>query len=219
MPYTLLRVTDAGVVLCDYHLRRLELSGQGAAHEAFLRFARETPPGVWALWSDAAGLRTEPRPGSRLRDGIAVRCMASPVLEGLAALPKPAPPGPYDTVRSPGVATLLTSADGREVLEACCAAVVGWDGERIVCAPSCRPRVWSTAEAAIRDHLPVREAPLSASSEALLLVNAVKGTCALANPFGRAFPLHVRQRIDELLVRLTKRPEQAWGPAWRRGGP
>lgn len=205
MPYTLLRVTQAGVVLCDYHLRRLELETR-ASRDAFLRFADGASPGVWAVWAEEGNLRAEPRPGSRLRDGAPVRTLPSPVLDRGAALPKPAPPGPYAAVRAAGVSTLLTSADGLEIFEASSAAVVGWDGDRILCPPRSRPRVWSTSEAAIRDHLPVKEEPLSPASDALLLVNAVKGTCSLDAPHGRAFPADVRRRIDELFAELTGRP-------------
>jgi hypothetical protein len=207
MPYTVLRVTNAGVVLWDYHMRRLEADQDSGTREKLLAFGREAAPGVWAVWTDyPRGLRVQPRPGSRLRDGVPVRFLPSPVADQVGQRPKPNSPCPYDRVRVKGVATLLTSPDGREIYEACCAAVVGWDGERIVCVPRDRPRVWSTAEAAIRDHLPVREAALPTSSEVMLLVNAVKGTCTLAQPYSRAFPIEVRRTIEDLFARLAKRP-------------
>ncbi len=206
MPYTLLRVTERGVVLFDYHVRRLALENDSAAHEAFLRFAREAAPGVWSVWSGPVGIRTEPRAGSRLRDGMPARLVPSPVLDRAGVLAKSGPPSPYDAVRLEGVATLLTSAGGQEILESCSAAVVAWVGERLVCAPRDRPRVWSTAEAAIRDRLEPHEAPIPASSDALLLVNAVKGTCALAGPLSRAFPVEARSHIEALFEDLTTRP-------------
>ncbi len=206
MPYTLCRVTGGGVVLWDYHARRLEVEADPVAREAFLRFGRDAAPGVWAIWTEPGGMRAEPRPGSRLRDGMPARMLPSPVLDRAGSLPKSCSPSGYDRVRLDGVATLLTSADGRETLEACCAAVVGWDGGRIVCPPRRRPRVWSTAEAAIRDHLLTREAEIPTSCDALLLVNAVAGTCALAEPHSRSFPPEIRQRIEALFARLTKRP-------------
>lgn len=209
MPYTLLRVTERGVVLLDYHVRRLDLASDPAAHEAFLHFARDAAPGVWAVWSGPGGIRTEPRAGSRLRDGMSARLVRSPVLDRAAPLTKPAPPGPYDAVRLEDVATLLTSADGQEILESCSAAVVAWDGEALVCPPRDRPRVWSTAEAAIRDHLDPRETPIPESSDALLLVNAVKGTCLLAEPHSRAFPAVARRRIEALFEDLTRRSQKA----------
>lgn len=207
MPYTLLRVTVRGVVLLDYHVRRLELEVDSPAREAFVTFARDAAPGVWAVWSERDGIRTEPRAGSRLRDGMPARMVRSPVLDRVGPLAKPGIPGPYDAVRVEGVATLLTSADRKEILEACSAVVVGWDGHSIICPPRDRPRVWSTAEAAIRDHLEAREAPLASSSDALLLVNAVKGTCAPAGPHSRAFPEEARRRIEDLFERLARRPE------------
>ncbi len=207
MPYTLLRVTERGVVLLDYHVRRLELGNESAARAAFLRFARGAAPGVWSVWSGPGGLRTEPRAGSRLRDGMPARLVRSPVLDRADPLAKSSPPSPYDAVRVEEVATLLTSADGQEILESCSAAVVAWVGGFFVCVPRDRPRVWSTAEAAIRDHLEPREAAIPASSDALLLVNAVKGTCVLGGPHSRAFPAIARQQIEELLESLTWRPE------------
>jgi hypothetical protein len=206
MPYTLLLVTERGVVLRDYHLRRLKLDADDATRDAFLRLVAEPPPGVRAVWSDrAGGFRAEPRPGSKLRDGMTARFLPSPVAERAGQLPKPAPGGPYDGVRLQGIATLLTSTDGSEIFEACRAAVVSWDGERIVCAPPDRPRVWSTAEAAIRDHLPVREAMIPPTSDAILLVNAVKGTCALSEAHSRGFPAAVRREIEDLFASLTQR--------------
>lgn len=205
MPYTLLRRTEKGVVLWDYHLRRLGLTSPDA-RSALVTSFREASPGVWAVWSDGRGLRVEARAGSRLSDGIPVRTAVSPVLGRGSRLPKPGGPSAYDPVRVAGVATLLTSPDGGEVLEACCAAVVSWDGEHIVCPPRDRPRIWSTSLAAIREHLPVREAAIPATSEALLLVNAVAGTCKPGGPCGSRFPAEIRAQIDDLFGRLTKLP-------------
>jgi hypothetical protein len=206
MPYTLLRVTDAGVVLLDYHMRRLKLEDDSLARKAFFRFARDPLPGIWAVWTDlACGIRTELRPASRLREGMPTRTVASPVLDQPGQFAKTSSPSIYDSVRQKDIATLLTSADGLEILEACCAAVIGWDGKSIVCVPHDRPRVWSTAEAAICDHLPVRKATISTASNALLLINAVKGTCAPAQ--GGAFPSQVRHTIEALFTSLTKRPK------------
>jgi len=207
MSYTLLSISEAGVALWSYHTRRLALEADSAARERWLALGREGAPGVWAVWTDdAQGLRTEPRPGSRLHHGMPSRTRPSPIAGLAGPIPKPAPPGIYDRVRRAGTATLLLSEDGTEILEACCAAVVSWDGDQIVCVPRNRPRVWSTAEAAIRDHLPTREAIIPAGSDALLLVNAVKGTCALADPRSRGFPPRVRLEIEELFARLSFRP-------------
>jgi hypothetical protein len=209
MAYTLLRTTEAGVVLWDYHAVRLKATGEHVVRRNFVRFATDCSPGVWALWSDGAGaIRAERRSGSRLQDDIPVRVAPSPVIDRRGAFDKPSSPGPYDCVRLNGTATLLTSADGAEIYEACSAAVVAWDGKAIVCVPRERPRVWSTAENAIRDNLPVREAPIATVSEALLLVNAVKGSCTLADPHSRRFPVDVRRAIDALFARLTKRPDR-----------
>ena len=203
--YTLLLTTEDGVVLCDYHRRRLNPDGEAAADGAFARFAGEARPGVYAVWVGEGGaLRVESRGGSRLREGMPARLLVSPLAGGRGPVPKPAPPSPYDAVRAEGVATLLTSADGAEIYEACFAAVLGWDGRRIVCVPGDRPRVWSTTEAAVREHLPVSEAPILASSATpLLLVNAVKGACAVGLTGRPAFPTGARKEIEHLFDRLV----------------
>ena len=203
--YTLLLTTEEGVVLYDYHRRRLNPDGDAAADRAFARFAREARPGVYAVWAGEDGaLRVESRSGSRLREGMPARFLVSPLAGGRGPVPKPAPPSPYDAVRVENVATLLTSADGVEVYEACVAAVLGWDGERLVCVPADRPRVWSTAAAAVREHLPVSEVPIAAESAMpLLLVNAVRGSSAVDLPGRDAFPSRVRAEIEQLLRRLT----------------
>jgi len=214
MPYTLLRVTERGVVLWDYHARRLALPLESPEWEAFARFGREAAVGVWAVHAaPGQGVRAEARSGSQLWDGMPARCVASPAADLPGPFPKPASPSLYDAVRLGGTATLLTSPDGSEIYEACRAAVVGWDGEGPVCVPRDRPRVWSTAETAIREHLPMREAPIVPGGMPILLVNAVKGTCELAGargpsaPMGaRRFPPAIRQEIERLFAALTLRP-------------
>ena len=205
MHYTLLRVTSAGIVLREYHVRRLELGESAAAAEAFARFAAEAMPGVWAVWVEGPeGIRVERRAGTRLHDGIAVRIAPSPAADRSGPFPKLSSPSPYDEVRVDGVATLLTSPDGAEIYEACSAAVLGWDGERVVCVPGDRPRVWSTAEAAVRERLPVTEAPIPVrATMPILLVNAVKGTCGMDAPGRDAFPVDVRSGLDHLFESLT----------------
>ena len=208
MPYTLLKVTESGVVLLEYHLRRLGLSdGERTARKVFAHFLREAPAGVWAVRVVAFdGIEATRRPGSRLFDGMPTRLAPSPIASHAGTIPKPASPSPFDAVRLPGVATLLTSPNGREIYEACSASVIGWDGAQLVCVPSDRPRVWSTTEAAIREHLQVREGPIGVESMPILLVNAVKGTCAVAGPSSLSFPEKVRGDIEALLVTLTVWP-------------
>ena len=48
MSYTRLKVTEEGIVLCDYHLRRLAVGGKEL--EAFISVAKKTGPSVWSLW-------------------------------------------------------------------------------------------------------------------------------------------------------------------------
>jgi hypothetical protein len=203
MGYTLLKVTAAGIVLRDYHARRL--TDSPASRAAWRHVAAAMTPGVWAVWTDADGRwHTEPRDGSRLYDGIVTRQLPSPIGPPAVVTPKPRPPCAYDAVRRNGMATLLTDPGGVEIYEACVAAVVGWDGHRIVSVPAGRPRVWSTAEWAVREHLAVREAPIRAGGDlSLLLLNAVKGCCELSAPGRPPFPAAVRREIEQLFDSLT----------------
>ena len=186
MRYTTLLVTDRGVRLADLHLRRLEPEGPEVA-DAFRAFAASAPPGVHALLADHGVLQVRPRPPSMLFDGMPVRFATSPLAGTPGPIDKPAPPSPFDAVRLPGVATLLTDAAGREILEACCAAVVAWQ-DGWVAPLADRPVVRSVALAAMREAMPVRLAPLPTDSRApLLLLNAVVGACVPCVP-GRAAP-------------------------------
>lgn len=203
--YTTVKVIEAGVVLYQWHARRLAAAGQ-AVLDAFAAFSREAAPAVYTLRAAEGLLRVEPREPSRLFDGIPTRFAPTPLEPNEGAVAKPASPCRYDGVRLRGVSTLLVSADGEEIYEACSAAVVGWDGVRLLRVPSDRPRVSSTSEAALRDQLPTHEAALLRSDEVpLLLVNAVKGTCRIDLPGRPPFPEHVRESIDELLESTARR--------------
>lgn len=209
MPYTLLRVTEGGIVACDAHVSRLRGS------RPFSRLCRALAVGVWAVWADGQDARFEARGESRLSDGMPVRLAVSPIAGTDGPIVKPAPPSPYDGVRVPGVATLLTTRDGAEILEACSAAVVGWDGDRFVHVPDDRPRVWSTAEATLRATLPFRSRPLRPAEDLpLVLVNAVRGTCAVDLPGRVPFPAEARRALEDTLRLSTGWPGAA--PA-RRG--
>ncbi len=205
MTYTTLRVTGAGVVLHDFHVDRLAPEG-AAGRAAFARFAREARPGIYAVTVTGGELRAERRAGSRLADGLPVRFAVSPFAAGRGGFPKPAPPSPYDGMRRPGVATLLTSSDGDEIYESCVAAVLGWDGARFVCAPDDRPRVASVAEAAVRSALPSVPAPLRAGDRLpLVLLNAVAGPCTVRTGRPPA-PGVALALLAGLLERSTRRP-------------
>jgi len=203
--YTTLRVTGAGVVLHDLHAGRLAPEGPKAL-AAFRRFAREAAPGVYGLAAAEGRLRIEPLGGTRLVAGMPVRRRVSPFATRCGAFPKPGPGGAYDAVRVPGIATLLTSADGTEIYESCVAAVVGWDGARLVCVPDDRPRVASLAEAAARQVLPWANAPLRAAADLpLILLNAVAGPCPV--DAGRPpVPAEVVAALERAMTRLTCRP-------------
>jgi hypothetical protein len=204
--YTVLRVAPGGVVLYHEHARRLAPAGD-AVLEAFRAFTRAAAPGIYALRAANGRLSIDRREESRLRDGMPVRFAVSPFASRLGCFPKPAPPSPYDAARLSGVCTLLTSIDGAEILEACSAAVVGWDGRRLLFPPADRPRVASTAEAALRARAEFTEAPiLSRSGQPMAVVNAAKGLCLIQLPDRDEFPPAGRRAVETALAASVVRP-------------
>ena len=205
MRYTTLRVTEAGVVLHDFHVERLAPEGP-AGSAAFARFARDAAPGVYGVALAGGELRAERRTGSSLVEGMPVRFALSPFAAQRGAFPKPGPPSAYDGVRLPGVATLLTSSDGSEIHESCVAAVLGWDGTHFVGVPEDRPRVASVAEAAVRATLPFVRSPLRTDDRLpLVLLNAVAGPCTVGT--GRPpVPAAAVMLLTQVLQRSTRRP-------------
>jgi hypothetical protein len=198
-------VTEAGVMLYDFHVERLAPEG-AAGLAAFARFAREATPGIYGVAVAGGELRAEWRSGSQLAEGMPVRLMVSPFVAQRGAFPKPGPPSAYDDVRLPGVATLLTSSDGSEIHESCVAAVLGWDGAHFVGVPEDLPRVASVAEAAVRAVLPWGRAPLRTDDRLpLVLLNAVAGPCTVST--GRLpVPADVMATLTRVLQRFTLRP-------------
>jgi hypothetical protein len=192
-------------MLYDFHVERLAPEG-ATGLAAFARFAREATPGVYGVALAGDELRAERRAGSQLVEGIPVRLAVSPFAAQRGAFPKPGPPSAYDGVRLPGVATLLTSADGSEILESCVAAVLGWDGTRFVGVSEDRPRVASVAEAAVRASLPFVRSPLRTDDcLPLILINAVARPCSVST--GRPpVPADAMALLTQVMQRFTRRP-------------
>jgi hypothetical protein len=205
MRYTTLRVTEAGVMLYDFHVERLAPEG-AAGLAAFARFAREAAPGVYGVVLADGELRIERRAGSQLVEGLPVRFAVSPFAAQRGTFPKPGAPSAYDGVRLPGVATLLTTTDGSEILESCVAAVLGWDGTHFVGVPDDRPRVASVAETAVRATLPFVRSPLRTDDHLpLILINAVAGPCTVST--GRPpVPADAVMLLMQVMQRFTRRP-------------
>jgi hypothetical protein len=175
--YTVLRVSGAGVLLRAHHARRFSAAGPQAL-QAFDAFCARATEGIWALRFEHGALRAEPRARSRLSPGIGVRYAPSPMVGRTGAFPKP--PGGYEAVRAPGVATLLTDPSGEELYEACSAAVIAWTGRGWIAPPPDRPRVASVAVAALEEAGLLSRGPiLRADRPPLLLLNAVVGACPL----------------------------------------
>lgn len=197
MSFTTVRVTGAGVVLFAGHAARL--GPDASVQRQYAAFARTALPGVYALTVRGDRLEVEPRPGSRLVDGLPTRCLPSPLPPGQGPIAKPRPPSAYGAVRAPGIATLLTDAAGEELFESCAASLLAWDGRGLVLVPEDRPRVASLAEAFLAAHFqPSRRPLLRGGAEALLLVNAVR--CAEPARGSRpAFPAELRAAVERAL--------------------
>lgn len=203
LPYTVLRVVEAGVVLFDYHRARLA-DGDGA-ELAFDAFAARAAPGLYVLRGVGPGeLSVTERPASRLADGQPTRLLVSPIAHLAGPQRKVPSPSPWDAVREAGVATLLTTADGAEVLESCVASVLAWDGQRLVAPPEDRPRVASTFERWLVENAGAVRAPVSVAARwPLLLANAVAGPCVPAQPV--APPPEVVARLREAWLATARR--------------
>ena len=196
---TTLRVTEQGVVLFAAHRARLG----PAAERSFDTFAATARSGIYSLIARDELLEVISRPASRLFEGIGVRYAISPVADRRGPFPKEGSPSPYDAVRTPNLATLLTDPDAQEVWESCVAAVFAWDGAQLVAVPEARPRVDSLAERTVAAALSPRRAPLLREAGwPLVLVNAVI-TCV---PAKQVFPQAIRAAIDEAIHATIARP-------------
>lgn len=196
--YTVARVTESATVpLLRHHVARL---GDDAA-AALRELAARAPSGMYRLWWDGERLESQRVEGSALREGMPVRFAVSPFVASGGRFAKPSPPSLYDTVRVPGVATLLTNSAGNELFESCRASLVAWDGASLVLPPDDVPAVRSVAEAEVVRSFAPRRATLAVQSDwPLLLLNAVAGTCAITAPGRAAFPPDVRARLDTALA-------------------
>lgn len=196
--YTALIIHEGGKIpLLERHVRRLGLRSR----DALLKFARAAAPGVYRVTWTGAELLTEARGPSRLIEGMPVRFVVSPYASLRGRFAKPAPPNRYEPVREAGVATLLTSEDGRELYESDSAALVAWNGG-FVLAPLEAPGVRSIAEEALVEALPHTRAPiLREDIWPLLLINAVAGVCGIDVPGRAPFPPGEREKIASALAR------------------
>lgn len=198
---TTVRVNDRGVVLFRAHRERLgpQLT------PAFEAFAASATPGVYSLLVHGELLEVIARPGSRLFEGIGTRLRVSPLASAgvVGPQPKETNPSPYEPVRVPNLATLLTNAAATEVWESCVAGVFAFDGAHLVAVPDATPRVDSVAVKRVLETVPHRRGPIAPDAGwPLLLVNAVV-SCA---PAGSAFPESLRATIDQTLLATTERP-------------
>lgn len=209
MSYTVLRVTEDGVVLFDAHVRRFQPAGE-AAVRAFGRFAADAAPGIYSLTWAGDALEARVRTTTSLFEGIPVRYVASPYAGSQTRVVKSPPPNPYQALRQPGTATLLTSEDGTELYESCTAAVVGWSGERFLTPPVDRPCLESTALLALAAAGALDRAPILRSSSAPLgLMNAVSGLIIPAIPGRAPFPNEGRTLAERIFRESARRLPRA----------
>lgn len=205
MRFTTLRVVPEGVLFFEHHLRRLAPEG-AAAGRAFARFAAAAAPGVYRVVADGAALSATRRGPSTLADGVPSRLAISPFAAASGPFPKPPPGGPYDSVRTPGHATLLTTAEGDELLEEASAAIVCLQGGRLCAVPLDRPRVASVGEAALDETFAFERWPLPvAASTPIALLNAVVGACAPTVPGRPPFPPDALRRLRAAVARTARR--------------
>lgn len=207
MSYTVLRVSERGVVMREAH--RARLGGGPLVAASFDAFCRHAPPGIYRVTTAEDGVEAVLRPASQLGDGQPVRWVVSPFVGQVGAFAKPPPPSPYEAVRQPGVTTLLTDAAGQEIYESANASVVAWDGHGLVLPPEDRPRVASLAEAFVASRFKPRRVPIPVNGPwALLLVNAVR--VAVPAHHGRdAFPAELRAEVEAALEATASRPSEA----------
>jgi hypothetical protein len=206
MSYTVLRVTEGGVVLFDAHQSRFEVAGENAV-QGFLLFAAEARPGIYSLTWRGGVLDVVERATTSLFEGIPVRHAISPFAGSGQRLVKTPPPNPYQALRQAGTATLLTSATGDEIYESCTAAVIGWSGHRFVAPPQDRPCLDSTALRILDAAGALERGPILRESRACLaLVNAVAGLVVPMAPGRDPFPAEGRALAARIFRESTKRP-------------
>ena len=205
--YTTLLVTDAGVVLYEAHARRLAPDGGAARARGSTASRRRRRPARTRSSTTARGSTSGRAPAPRCATACRPASSRRRSRGAAGAIPKPPPPGPYAALRAPGVATLLASPDGAELWEACVAAVVSWDGARLVLVPEDRPRVASVAEAAVRAGFPhAVGADRGRRRRAAPARERAEGTCTVAAPGRAPFPERVRAELDGLIAATARRP-------------
>jgi hypothetical protein len=199
MSYTTLQVTHAGVPLAAAHLRRL---AKGAVEQRrlaplFDRFVRDAVPAVYSLRFNGQRIQASPPRQSALLYSLPTRRRVTPLPFDAGPVEKPAPPCAYDAVRSPGVLTLLTDPTDSELLEACVASLLAFDG-RVVCAvPLQRPRVISLAEHFFVNHFSVSRQVIAVDSHwPLLAVNAAVGAVPVVSEGRDPFPPALQQEFQ-----------------------
>ncbi len=199
--YTVLRKTADGVPLRSLH--RARFSGSDELARAFDEAVDALPEGIHALQYAENTVKVRTLAGSRLATVERVQFAPTPLPGTTGTIAKPAPPCVYDDFRRGPVLTLFF--DGTENLcEADCAAIVGWDGERLVVPPDETPRVASVAEAAVLEAFSgrVRRGPLRRDgAEALAFVNAA-GACTLPIDGRAPFPPALLAEIADVLRRV-----------------
>jgi hypothetical protein len=205
MSFTTLKVTDKGVLLFALHEERFHNAGKEAIM-AYHRFAAEAAPGIYNLYWDNKKMHIKTRGESRLFDGMPVRFIISPLAHTHHRIEKPPSPSIYSGLIEPGIATLLTSAEGKEIYESCSAAVIAWDGKNILKVPRDRPGVKSTMLELLNVLPHIKEQPiLRASDYPIALINAVKCTCIVSMEGRKPFPDDQLERIRALYLASARR--------------
>ncbi len=199
MSYTTLQVTTFGVPLAKAHLKRLAkgVSAQKRLTPLFEDFLRNAVPAVYSLRFDGEQLQASPPRQSALHHSLPTRLRATPLLSEAGLIEKPSPPCAYDDVRVPGVLTLLTDPTCTELLEACVASLLAFDGHDVCAVPVNRPRVSSLAEHFFVNHFSLSRNEVAVNSRwPLLAVNAAVGAVEVKCEGRDAFPTALQQAFQ-----------------------
>lgn len=203
MSYTLLRVSEFGVVLWEGHCERLGIVPEidTRLHATLHRELLARGAGVYAVRVDGGAFTIESRQDRRWPQAIAWSTALSPLFGGTGLRAKADVLSLYADLRTRTGEVLCTDGSGDYVYETARASVFAWDGARVIAPPIDAPRVSSVGELALRDAYTVSCRPLRVDGDtgALFVLNAVRGPGRLQ---GHDVPEHVFDAINEAFALL-----------------
>ncbi len=211
MSYTTLSIDADGIALLDLHLERLA-GDSGRARDLEKQLAALTDNARPAVYSarviDTHLSLSSPRQ-SQLAETVSCRMAVSPFQQHGQPFAKPAPPSPYDSVRSSHALTLLTDPAQSEFYEACIAGLLAFSEGELIAVPLDRPRVDSLTEKHLEAHFHlVRRAILTDSEWPLAAFNAAVGVMPLQIEGRKLFPEDAIEAMQESFRRSRRHPRR-----------